>query len=368
MKYKITTLLVLVVAVLPVAVFASPVIRSGESVAVGQGQVVEGDFYGAGGSVTVSGEVQGDVYVAGGTVTVNAPVGTDLVAAGGVVQVHSPVGDDLRIAGGEAIVGSAVNGDVVVFGGVLHVLSTADIKGDILFFGGELVVEGPVEGSIFGFSKSTRIDASVGGDITIRADEKLTLGDRAEVLGNIAYTGSNDIERAQNAVVVGDIQTEKVAGTGGIPFGFIFTSLIATLFAALTFFLIFRRQFEEVVERSRTAYGVQGLIGLAVFVGMPFVSVILILSVLGSLIGIFLLAVYIALLVASWIVLAGLIGSFIMRFFDRSHQTLSILSIGVGVLALELLMLIPFLGTLAVFAGVVIVLGGIALRIYRAIS
>jgi len=350
----------------PALVFASPVIRSGESVTVEQNQVVDGDFYGFGGASTISGGIKGDVYILSGAVTINAPVEADVSVVGGTLQVHAPIADDLRVIGGEVTLADTVAGDVAVFGGVLRILSTASITGDILFFGGELIVDGPVGGSIFGVGKDIRVNASIGGDIDVRASGGFTLGDSAEVLGNIVYKGNSDIVRSQNAVVVGEIQKVAIE-VEALSLSAVLIPILAGLFAALTAFMLFRGYFVEIVAKTRTAYGVQGLVGLSVFVGLPFVAIILMVSVLGLLVGIFLLSVYVALLVASWVVASVVAGSFIMKLITKKDEV-SIASVVLGVVVMEIALFIPLIGPLAVFATVLIALGAIAIRVYHKVS
>lgn len=361
-KYRFS-LLACTVFFVPVIALAGPVLRSGESVTIGQDQVVDGDFYGAGVAANISGEIQGDAYVVGGTITINAPVTADVAAAGGTVHIHGPVSDDVRIVGGEVTLADTVEGDVFVAGGVLRILSTAVIEGDVLFFGGELAIEGPVEGSVFGKMDRARINAFVGGDVNIRAENNLTLGDRTEVLGAITYRGQQDITRAQNAVVVGDIQTDLVTKER-LSLETLLLSIFPLLFAVLTAFLIFRRHLNRAVEDAERSYGKHGLIGLAVFLGVPFVALILMISVLGLIVGMFLLASYIALLFLSWVMTAVLLGSLTMRLFGKGSGV-SVLSVIIGALLLQLIMFIPLIGPLAVFAGLLISLGGISLRIYH---
>jgi len=349
----------------PLFVSASPVVRSGESVTIGRDQVVEGDFYAAANTVTISGEVMGDVYAASRTVTLNAPVRADITVIGGITQLHASVEDDVRVIGGEVVLADSVGGDVVVLGGVLRVLSTASVRGDILFWGGELVIEGPVGGSIFGSAQTVRIDASVVGDVEMRASERLALGDRAEVLGSITYKGTNEIERAQNAVVVGNIQTEKTDDAGGVSFQSFFLSLFAVLFAALTALLVFRRHFEEILSDRNISYGLQGLIGLAVFVGFPFVSIVLMLSILGFFAGIFLLASYLAMMIISWIVIGAVLGSYALRVIAPQKAT-PILSVAAGILLLHLVAYVPLIGPLAAFAALLVGFGIVSSRLYRA--
>src|SRR3989344_4713335 len=111
---RFATLLVVILAI-PSVALASSVMRTGEAVSVAADQAVEGDFYGLGNDVTVSGEVT----------------------------------DDLLVMAGEVTVAGEVQGDLVVLAGTLKVLSTAKISGDILFFGTDAEISGEVGKSIF---------------------------------------------------------------------------------------------------------------------------------------------------------------------------------------------------------------------------
>lgn len=342
---------------------ASPVLRSGESVSIEADQVVEGDLYAAGNAVNVSGSVEGDAYIAGGTVTINGPVTTDVVVAGGTVQLHGEIGDDLRVIGGEVTVAGAVQGDVVVLGGAVRVLSTATIAGDILFAGGELAVDGPVDGSLFGFAERLRVDSTIGGDVEINAVGDLTLGDRAEVLGNVTYRGQGSIVRAQNAVVVGDIQSEPQPAESP-SYEVAAASLAMLLFAGLVALLVFKPVLNTLVTETEKSYGVFGLVGLGVLVGTPLVALLLMFSILGFLVGVLLLVGYLALLVAAWIVAGPILGAIILRRF-KENASLSILAVVLGVLVVELVSIIPYIGLILVFALFIIVLGALSSGLYR---
>src|SRR3989344_5008966 len=149
---RFATLLVVILAI-PSVALASSVMRTGEAVSVAADQAVEGDFYGLGNDVTVAGEVQGDL---------------------------------------------------VVLAGTLKVLSTAKISGDILFFGTDAEISGEVGKSIFGTSERMRVEGVVSGDIDVKTGT-LTLGERADITGMVKYASSNEIVRAQNARVAGQV-------------------------------------------------------------------------------------------------------------------------------------------------------------------
>lgn len=362
MKYLALTSLLLI----PSFVFAGPILRSGDTVSVEANQVLEGDFYGFGSAVKISGPAEGDVYVGGGSITLNAPVQQDVTAVGGVVQLHGTVGDDVRIIGGEVVIAESVAGDVVVLGGTVNILSTATIEGDLLFYGNKLTIGGSVNGSVTGKAEEVRINTTVSGDVRITAARTLTLGEQAEILGNLEYTSAADLARAQGAVVVGDIQKREPKAERELTAYSIVVPVLILLFAALTGFLLFKRHLEPIVKDTVVSYGMYGIIGLAAFFAIPFVSFILIASVLGMIVGFFLLFTYFLLLIGALVLAGIMIGSLVMRIFTKRVQV-TIATVMLGTALLVILPFIPFAGPLALFAMVVISLGALLYLIYRGV-
>ncbi len=353
--------------ILPTTASAGPIIRTGDKISVDSGQTLVGDFYGFAPSVTISGPAKNDVYLAGGTVTINAPTGEDLTILGGSVQVHGDVGDDLRVVGGDVTIGNTVKGDVVVVGGSLTVLSTAHIEGDILLIAGELVLEGDVAGSVHGTADTARINATIGGDVSITANTLLTFGDKSHVIGNVSYESNTSLARAQNAQFDGEIQKAEMQTK--VDSGFIKTFLVylcMLLFAALSVFLIVRSRLQLLIEESIRIPGRSGLIGLGVLFVTPFIGSIFLVSVLGTPIGILILLIYFAIVVFSVMVSGVLIGYWVEKIFrKKTNITLSTIVLGVSLLAI--LGWIPFLGGFIILASLLIVLGGVSMTIFRTI-
>lgn len=347
----------------PLSMEAAPIIRSGEAVSVDASQALKGDFYGLGSTVTLSGPSEHDAYLAGSAVTVNAPVAEDLVVVGGSVQVHSDVNDDLRVIGGEVTLGGVVKGDVVVVGGTFTALSTAHIEGDILFFGGTLVVEGDVDGTVHGYAQTARINAAVGGDLLMTTVQGLTLSDRASVTGDVSYTSSIEISRAQNAVVEGKVQRHEPIS---VPHEESFRSLAyvvcSLLFLAASFFVLARSKVEMLVREAFVRPGQNGLIGLAMFLVVPFVALILLVSVVGIPLGIFALALYAALVPLSVGLSVLFLGHTVERLFLKRDQ-MKLTTLALGVSGFIVLAVLPFIGFFAVSALCLISMGAIGGRI-----
>lgn len=365
MKRTILGAVLLMATLVPHVSYGETVIRSGNLVAVEADQQLEGDFYGFGRDVSISGTAKEDVYVAGMAITLNAPIGGDLVVAGGNVQVHGAVKDDVRIMGGDVVIAESVGGDVVVLGGTLTILSTATVGGDVLFISGTVNVNGAVTGSIVGTGEDVRIDSSVGGNVRVQSAQELTLGNRADIGGYVRYTSAHELNRAQNAVVAGAVQREKVAAPAATEtFRIISLGMLMVLFTALTLFLLARPLLLNVVDQAATRYGMHGLVGFAVMLSMPLLAIVLLASVIGVMVGVTLLVSYLPLLIIAWIVAGIMFGAYLQRSLFKKH-TVTLLTVVFGTLLFNALIIIPFIGPVVMLACFFIALGAMVTTAYQ---
>lgn len=358
----IATALVLLVAF---PANAGLVARTGDKISLSEDQVVTGDFYVAGNTLSISGSVEGDVYAAGRTIVLNGGVDADAVAAAETVQVHGAVGDDVRVLGRDVVIAEHVGGDLVVLAAHLTVLSTATIDGEVIFFGREADIAGDVGGSITATAKSMRIDSAVDGSVKATLEDGLTLGDRAHIEGNVEYTSARDLVRAPGSVVVGNIK--KVVPDSPVEsfdIRSLFVALLALMFSALVYLLLFREHIGSFVSlvTKRSAFYV--LVGLGVLVGAPVVAALLLVSVLGIPLGLTLLFLYLAIFFAS-LPLAGIVaGAFLSYAFTKKHSVSLVWVVG-GVVVLVLLGIIPLLGELIILALSAMVIGCFAMMLYK---
>lgn len=344
-----------------------PIIRSGDSVAVESNQVLNGDFYAFGENVTLSGKAEHDMYVLGAKVTINAPIAEDLTVVGGAIDVHGSVGDDVRVLGGDVIIAEPVMGDLVVMGGKVTILSTGSVKGDVVFYGSELLIDGRVEGALFGLGESVRVDAPIGGDIDMTIGSSLTIGDRGEIGGDIRYRSASEIVRAPNAVINGTVSRdshdrESLPPTH--PYAFLLMNLLVAAFSGLTFFFVFRSYGTRIIEACVAGYGRFGLIGLGMFFALPLLSLVLIVSGIGSFVGGTLMIGYGVLLMLSFMSVPLIVGALIQRAL-RLGKALTIFTVLLGACASVAISLIPVLGFISLFLMVLIALGGMCVLLYR---
>ena len=336
---------------------ARTVVRTGESVSLAENQMVEGDFYGAAGKVNISGSVTEDVLAAGGQVKINGSIGEDATIFGITVDTHGTVGDDLRVVAGEVTIADPVMGDLFVLGGVVTILSTASISGDVIVYAGQLTVEGSVGGDILGSVDTIRVDSDVSGDIDV-STLSLTLGDRANVAGSVKYVSNELAVRAQNAVVGGElIRNDPVIMTVSSTIKTILVPTLVLMFSVLIWFLISKQTLNKVSKRAIIKSPKPILLGCSVILFAPVAISMLLVSVIGSLVGIVFALIYLLLITLSTTAATAVVGQIMMRMFNQPEKELTLITVVVGVVGVSLLMLLPVLGLLLIVGFMILSVG-----------
>jgi cytoskeletal protein CcmA (bactofilin family) len=344
---------------------ASSVFRYSETVTVAAEQAVEGDLYGMADTVVVSGEVTEDLLSVAETITINGQVGADIAAAAGTISLDGIVGDDVRLVAGTVTVSGEVKGDLVVVARSLTVLSTAKVSGDILFFGTEADIAGQVGKSVYGTSESLRIDAVVGADVDIKTTQ-LTLGERADITGMVKYTSANELSRAQNARVAGKVVRNDPIVTDTATMRDVLVPLLVFLFAALVWYLLFSRLLERVVTQA-TVHPLRSMLtGFGLVFLTPIAVSILIMSTLGSLVGLTLLFLYFGVLIMSVTVSGVVAGAYVLKLAS-STKGVSVPVVALGTVLTFLLLFVPVVGPIVLIGLILTTIGAFATHLYRTI-
>jgi hypothetical protein len=346
--------------VAPLVAGAASVIRTGDTISIENDQKIEGDFYSMANILNVSGEIAGDMTSLGRKVTINGSVTSDALIAGESVDVHGAVGDDLRVIGGDVIIAKPVTGDVFVVAASVTVLSTASIGGDLVLFGGEATVNGPVGGNILGRAETLRIDAPVTGGIDVKVGQ-LTLGDKADVAKSIKYESFLTLERSSNAKIAGDtVRNDPVAeDADGAGYRMFLISLLIALFSTLMWYLVAKSILTETTQRALVR-GIRPMAtGFIFFFAAPVVIMILLLSVLGSLVGVAALAAYIFALIISFFSVSAVIGQLLIYAYKKKFEPVTPVTLALGVAGVSVLMLVPVIGPIFLILLLIVTLGAL---------
>ena len=274
--------------------------------------------------------------------------GGDKVCAGGSVVVEpGTTARSMALFGCSGVVRSegTVTGYAVVMGGSLHIEKGAHVNRNVAVLGGSVVIDG-----------------EVGGDVSV-AGGSVVLSDTAVVNGNVRIAGGS-VQRSGGATVRGSFSQEnnpRFPGAPTIPilprvpfigtrsfgggFDFLHGVFSALAFAALGAVLValfpapVRRVSETVEHHFVPSVGV----GCLTLIVAPFVSVALVITIIGIPVVVLLAFVGAAAWCFGWISIGALAGERILRAFNARNIT-PVLAVVIGVLVIALIAEVPFFG------------------------
>ena len=217
--------------------------RSGETVTIPAGEVVNDDLYIAAQTVVVDGTIKGDLIVFAQTITINGAVEGDLMAAGQAVIINGAIKDDARIAGAALVVGekASIGSDLIGAGASLEARKGSSIGQDLVFAGGQALLADNIVRNVTVTAGSLELSGTVGGDVkadvgssshgysggpgTFMPDtgvtipnikSGLTIDPAAKIGGNLQYTTATQLS-IPGGVVAGKVTYTEPKVNADIP-------------------------------------------------------------------------------------------------------------------------------------------------------
>jgi len=306
--------------------------KGGSSVTVGRDQVINDDFYAAGGTITIDGTVNGDVIATGGTMVINGNVNGNVIAAGGQLAIAGKVTQSVRMAGGYLTVNGQVGRDVVLAGANATIGSQAVIGGDVILGAGTANVGGSIGKRFLGGGSDVTFDAVTKGNVEVSADN-LTIAPAAKIGGNLIYTTARELPATVKSQVTGDMihrLPEVQAGERGrlavrgpslfdVFVGKVLGWLRAFLLGAALLLLWPKRTSAVTAMLQAKPWWSLGW-GVLLLLLVPLVILIVCLTIIGLPIGLIGLALYLAVLYASQIFVGLWLGRWVLAWLQRTAK------------------------------------------------
>jgi hypothetical protein len=364
----IAVLLAFATLAMRTATAAAAEFRTGSSPSVGKSETVTGDLYLFGGDVEIAGTVTGDAIVSAGRLQVPGHVTGSLSVLAGDAKIDGKIDGSVRISGGDVTIGGKVGRDVVVAGGSVTIGSTGTIGGDLVVAGGDVSVLGPVTGDIRGNVGSLTVNARVGGDVRVHAND-IRLRSHGRVAGALVYTSRKVARIDDGAAVAGaKRQTQPARFYPGDNLASWFASpifrLLCALVAGVILILLLPRAMAVVADGIRGSPASSFVLGLALLILTPVLVLILLVTVVGIPIALILLVGYACVLYLSQIFLGLALGRIVLPdSWDTAGRGYNLLAMTIGVVVLAGLRLIPvpFVGTAVAAVTAVFGLGAVIL-------
>jgi hypothetical protein len=341
---------------------------------VGEG----GDVQAAGASVTITGEAA-DIQAAGATVTVRATATGNVQLAGAQVQFDGKVGNDLQVAGANIAVrgrvarnvesGSAVmvlnaivGGDVRIGAANLTIGPGTDIAGELKAGAANLTLSGHVAGKVDVAGGLVTINARTDGDVTVRAAQ-VVINPAAQIGGNLTVYSLQEPIIGEGASIAGTVTrysppswwqrsswTWMLGLAAYIAAGTVLTGIVMMLFGGR----VFATATGHVRHRPVSSF----FFGILALILIPFVAVVLMVTVIGISAGIAIgLVVPFLIVFGHAIAAAGIAAGILVRRQGDIGVGMGLVMLIVGAILLVAIGLIPYVGPALVAIALILGVG-----------
>lgn len=356
---------IMLLLLFPLSALAKDNTKVPKVVVLQKDKVVNSDYFAAGDKLILSGTVNGDIYAVGGNIIIDGTVNGDVLTAGGNVDIPGVVNGNVRAAGGNVTISGTVAKNITSAGGSIVVEKSAKISGSLVLAGGNIKIDSPVGKGITVVGGNVDLASTVSGNVAAASVGQLTLRNGTAINGDLTYMSSKELLMAGDATVSGTIThnlppkaPEKPArdglrafNVGFTAFGLLSSFLIGSLL--LHFFPKFTQRATDKIVKNPVSTFLTGLVFLIV---VPFVVLLLMVTVIGIPLGLLLLVAYIFLLLFAQVFSAIALGKWF--FVKISFSSNSYLAFAFGLVLLSALRYLPFVGWVVSFAALVFGLGG----------
>ena len=339
-----------------------------ERVLLASGDIHNGWYFAGSGEVDLDGTVNGDAFIAGGVVNVRGTVNGLLVVAGGQVNVMGTVTDRIISVGGTVRLSGKTEKSVFVGGGSIIIERGATVGEYLMVGGSDVQVRGVVErdakigatalnltGEIKGNldagveSFATEEGSTVGGNLTVVAKDSGNIHIvPGTVLGQVHLKAGREVPAPRFLGLTKGRLAMRII---------FFLSLCAT---ALVISFLFPRQLASVGTIINGRPGESVLVGLAALLLVPFITLVLFLTVVGIPLGIFLFLYLCWLAFLSQMGLGIFLGYRVFGFDGRRGWGL-FGPVALGILAVFVCTFIPFVNVVVILAGLILGVGALAI-------
>lgn len=308
--------------------------------------LVKGPTFMAEENLVLAEHYAGPVFAAGGNITMSGEVDQDLVVAGGTIRVTGTVSGDVYAVGGTILIDGNVKGNVITAGGEVQVAPTAEIGGTLITGTERLSFAGRMMGPLYAGANRLFLNGQIGGDVWA-GGETLELGQAASIAGNLRAQVGQPYSPDPDATVAGttDVQqqTRPEKPERRFQAGLLGKALFQTgwRFALLALGLFFvpavlHAGVERLTHNSAEAF----LSGIVTLIGLPFLMMVLFVTLIGAPLAGLLFLVYLLVLLTAWVVPSLWVGQRILPGQNEYIQAL------LGVVIIVALGLLPIVGGL----------------------
>lgn len=322
--------------------------RTGNSAYVGKSENIDSSLWVGAKNIDIAGTVNGDLFCAGQTVNISGSVKGDIICVGQTINISGNVDGNIRLAAQTVNMTGNVVRNASIAAQTINFDTRSQVAGDANLAGSDLNLSGNIGRDLAVAGAALDLNGQVGRDLKANI-EQITLTKDAKVGGSLDYTSKNKISFAGSNQVGGTVtQHHPRVNKGHIAspllfFGvfsvaMIFMLIVSALVITALLPVFVHRVSEQGIMRPWKAL----LTGLVASLAMPFVIILLMVTVVGIPIAI--------LLGLAWLLInlsSGLFSAFWLGRVVWRGQRNALWIVMAGSLILIILYLIPVVGIIA---------------------
>ncbi|MGB6429463.1 MAG: zf-HC2 domain-containing protein [Candidatus Acidiferrales bacterium] len=355
------------IAGMPAPAGATEIHRKAQDYTLEKDQVIHDDLIVSGERVEIDGTVDGDLIVFAQSVTVNGHVTGDIIGFAQYLRVEGTVDDNIRGAMNTLTLDGSVGKNVSIVAQSVDLGTDSKIGGSLTCAAGDALFDGHLgRGILAVVDKHTEIEGSVGGETKLLGDH-LSIGSTAVLNGPVNFAGAEPPDVADGAHLLSPVHFEQRRREHRQASGLTFLHAVlrygAALLVGLLLMSILPGFFDAGVRAARRWPVSLGIGALTTIIWIFLVVAGIVLAVLGVGAGLAAAVLYFPIAYSAQIFVAAWLGETIMPAATPGNGS-QFGRFALGLLIIDAVRLVPFLGGLVGLAVVMWGIGAILLAIH----
>lgn len=373
-KFKFIVLIALF-CLSPVAIAWAADTQTG-SVYVAKDEIMSGNLYVMGDSITVDGTISGDLIAAAQSIKVSGRIEGDIIAIAQEVSISGDVGGNIRVIANTIDINGSVARNVNAFGSKVVLGTNSKIGWDLYLMATRLESRGIIGGSLNGWSRQASLAGQIGKNVTLTLDPKneqtsLVVAPTAIINGNLNYSSNQPAVVSDQASIIGEITQnktilEKKSNDTRLWIWKELFAIFSALSVGLVLIYLFKKPVTEIIEKTEAEPFKVLIPGLFMLFALPPIALILAITIIGVPLSLIILSSWVVMIYIAKIISAILVGKIISsKVISLTTGNYLLWPLIIGVIIIWLLAAIPYLGWIISLIAAWFGLGGIWNYAYR---
>lgn len=369
MKNKLFVVLVAAAFILsPLAISRAMETKTG-NVHIDSEEIVGGNLYVLGDSITIDGTVNGDLIAVAQNINITGRIEGDLIALAQEINVSGEVAGNIRIASSLININGQIKRNLNALGTNITLGPASRVGWDAYLLGENLESQGVIDGSLNGRANNILLSGQIGKNVNFKINDKNTdspsiiLSENTIINGDFNYQANKEAEISPQAMIAGESKYKSSTSSSDkqlMPW--LWKELFAIFGAfvvGLALIFVGKNLSNKILEGLKDEPTKKIIPGLLILIASPLIAALLALTLIGLPLALMIFTLWLIFIYIAKIFTAILIGKLIIEKTNIKKESNMVYALVVGVLVLWLLFSLPYIGWFINLLAICFGLGGL---------